>query len=93
MLLFSSVVPEASISVAPQSKGVCLNFMYLKQVASLLPSEMFAMTKLHKDIAMRLMECVQDDSLSDQAVIKVSMSGHACVHAKSTYFCTVVPLI
>ncbi len=32
---------------------------------------MFAMTKLHKDIAMRLMESVQDDSLSDQAVIKV----------------------
>lgn len=32
--------------------------------------DVFAMTKLHKDIAMRLMESVQDDSLSDQAVIK-----------------------
>ncbi len=36
------------------------------------------MTKLHKDIAMRLMECVQDDSLSDQAVIKVSKIGQLC---------------
>lgn len=33
--------------------------------------DVFAMTKLHKDIAVKLMEYVQDDSLSDQAVIKV----------------------
>lgn len=30
----------------------------------------FAMTKLHKDIALRLMECVQDDEMTDQAAIK-----------------------
>lgn len=29
------------------------------------------MTKIHKDIAMHLMECVQDEEYSDQAVIKV----------------------
>ena len=35
-------------------------------------AESFAMTKLHKDIAMRLMECVGDEEYSDQAVVKVS---------------------
>jgi len=29
------------------------------------------MTKIHKDIAMHLMECVQDEEYSDQAIIKV----------------------
>ena len=29
------------------------------------------MTKIHKDIAMHLMECVQDEEYSDQVIIKV----------------------
>lgn len=30
------------------------------------------MTKLHKEIAMRLLECTQDEEFTDQATIKVS---------------------
>ncbi len=33
--------------------------------------ESFGMTKLHKDIAMKLMESVQDEEYTDQAAIKV----------------------
>jgi len=29
------------------------------------------MTKIHKDIAMHLMECVQDEEYTDQATVKV----------------------
>ncbi len=43
------------------------------------------MTKLHKDIAMRLMESVQDDGLSDQAVIKVNKSSYIMIHSKLIY--------
>lgn len=31
------------------------------------------MTKLHRDIAMRLLECVQDEEFTDQATIKVTL--------------------
>ena len=33
----------------------------------------FGMTKIHKDIAMRLIECVNDEEYSDQAIVKVSI--------------------
>ena len=36
------------------------------------------MTKIHKDIAMHLMECVQDEEYSDQAVIKVGSPPQVC---------------
>ena len=29
------------------------------------------MTKIHKDIAMHLMECAEDEEFTDQAVVKV----------------------
>ena len=32
----------------------------------------FVLGKLHKDIAMHLMECVEDATMNDQKVIKVS---------------------
>lgn len=34
-------------------------------------ADAFSMTKLHRDIAMRLLECVQDEEFTDQATIKV----------------------
>ena len=33
----------------------------------------FGMTKIHKDVAMHLMECVEDEEFTDQAVVKVSI--------------------
>lgn len=33
--------------------------------------EAFAMTKLHRDIAMRLIQCTEDEEFTDQATIKV----------------------
>ncbi len=42
-------------------------------------TDAFGMTKLHKDIAMKLMECVQDEEYTDQATIKV---GATYLHAK-----------
>ena len=33
--------------------------------------EAFAMTKLHKDIAVRLIQCSEDEEFTDQATIKV----------------------
>ena len=33
--------------------------------------DVFSMTKLHRDIAMHLLECVQDEEFADQAIIKV----------------------
>lgn len=61
--------------MAPQSKGVfCAklpvhNYTMMNEWFKYVDA--FGMTKLHKDIAMRLMECVKDESMSDQAVIKV----------------------
>jgi len=40
--------------------------------------ESFVLGKLHKDIAMHLMECVEDASMSDQQVIKVKL--YHCVY-------------
>ena len=37
------------------------------------------MTKIHKDIAMHLMECVQDEEYTDQATIKVGYSVWWCL--------------
>ena len=42
-------------------------------------TEAFAMTKQHKDIAMNLMESVQDEELSDQGTIKVNKVVAECV--------------
>lgn len=33
--------------------------------------EAFAMTKLHKDVAVRLIQCTEDEEFTDQATIKV----------------------
>ena len=38
-----------------------------------LHADAFSMTKLHRDIAMRLLECVQDEEFTDQATVKVSV--------------------
>lgn len=35
-------------------------------------AESFGMTKIHKEIAMHMMECVQDEKFTDQATVKVS---------------------
>ena len=45
------------------------------------------MTKIHKDIAMRLMECVNDEEYSDQAIVKVSiiLSSVECVKNVLSY--------
>ena len=45
----------------------------------------FMMTKLHKDIAMHMMQCVQSEDHADSATIKVSHSSsytctHTCTH-------------
>ena len=37
---------------------------------SLLSKDSFVLGKLHKDIAMHLMECVEDATMNDQKVIK-----------------------
>jgi FKBP-type peptidyl-prolyl cis-trans isomerase len=36
--------------------------------------ETFAMTKLHKDVAVRLIQCTEDEEFTDQATIKVHYS-------------------
>lgn len=42
------------------------------------------MTKIHKDIAMHLMECVQDEEYSDQAVIKVGwLTSSSLFHSRT----------
>jgi len=40
--------------------------------------DMFNMTKLHKDIAMHLLECVDDQDFTDQATVKVSNDSSLC---------------
>ena len=37
------------------------------------------MTKIHKDIAMRLMEVVNDEEYSDQQVVKVCLSDEMII--------------
>ncbi len=36
--------------------------------------DIFSLTKLHRDIAMRLLECVEDEEFTDQATVKVLIS-------------------
>ena len=42
----------------------------------LLLPESFGMSKIHKDLAMRMMECLQDEEMSDQATVKVHSPPH-----------------
>lgn len=42
-------------------------------------TESFSMTKIHKDIAMRLMEVVNDEEYSDQQVVKVCLSDEMII--------------
>ena len=39
-------------------------------------ADSFGMTKLHKDIAMYLMQCAGDEEYTDQAVVKVHTYTH-----------------
>lgn len=41
------------------------------------------MTKLHRDIAVRLLECVKDDEFTDQATIKVKRRGGLIIFRNS----------
>ena len=53
----------------------CLFFFSLVPAAKLSVApqakEAFAMTKLHKDVAVRLIQCTEDEEFTDQATIKV----------------------
>ena len=51
------------------------------------------MTKIHKDIAMHLMECAQDEEYSDQATVKVGYPMFLFLpklHMQSCYFLLVL---
>ena len=43
-------------------------------------TESFSMTKIHKDIAMRLMEVVNDEEYTEQQVVKVCCSPIVTTH-------------
>lgn len=47
--------------------------------------ESFGMTKLHKDIAMKLMESVNNPDNSDQAVVKVCGQCYCCLCSSLLY--------
>ena len=69
-----SVVPAASISIAPHAKGMYKHFyayIILGNGVCVFFKDVFSMTKLHRDIAMHLLECVNDEEFTDQAIIKV----------------------
>ena len=46
--------------------------------SSIVHTDTFSMTKLHRDIAMRLLECVQDEEFTDQATVKVDTVVQTC---------------
>ena len=46
--------------------------MAVKVLLCVHVTDMFNMTKLHKDIAVHLLECVNDQDFTDQATVKAS---------------------
>ncbi len=50
-------------------------------------TDSFGMTKIHKDIAMRLMECANSIEYSDQAIVKVIIIIIITTH--SNVYCNV----
>ncbi len=50
--------------------------------------EAFAMTKLHKDVAVRLIQCTDDEEFTDQATIKVPIP---LKHSLSDVFISLSP--
>lgn len=58
--------------------------------AVLLFVDSFGMTKLHKEIAMKLMESVNDEDTSDQAIIKVNYINQQCSTLHYTYMIGVI---
>jgi len=73
-------VPAGAISIAPHAKGTSHDGddqvggcdFASDSIPHDLAAEVFGMTKLHRDIAVRLLECVQDQEFTEQATVKVT---------------------
>jgi hypothetical protein len=67
------LVPGNSISVAPHAKGNVLRLGFLIRMlsVSLRCLESFGMGKIHKDIAMQMVQAAANDDTTEQALIKV----------------------
>eukprot|EP00731_Ephydatia_muelleri_P020972 Em0013g699a len=53
-----------------EDKTLMMTFAAASVTVAQHAKDSFGMTKLHKDIIMHLMQCVQNDSFSDNAIVK-----------------------